>query len=211
MSIANLFVPNEYTIYANTFNVTDFDVVSMEISGASNQLVFDNNPAQTTTINVTTPAASQVLSIPDTGFATAQFVMTEGNQQLDGTKTFEDAVVLNSGITTPNATSGYAHTGTLTDTVAGGTIVFAGKVGNVTFTGVDIAGTATVAFTITNTVAGTAGLVSMYLNNQASDSIPVIQNVTWNVGVSIVIDVENLSTATATGVSNFSFSFISFD
>jgi len=61
------------------------------ISSTSNQLVLGTG--NTITITAPSPTASLIYTIPDVGSA-ASFVMTEGNQSIDGIKTFNDQLVL---------------------------------------------------------------------------------------------------------------------
>src|SRR5579872_4347319 len=57
---------------------------------ANNQLIF--GMAQTITVSAPAPAANRIYTIPDTS-ANSQFVMTDGNQTINGTKTFTSAPV----------------------------------------------------------------------------------------------------------------------
>lgn len=71
--------------HANTFaDVVSF-VAGAVITTSSNQIIFGSE--QTTTLNVATPAASLVYTLPDVG-SSAAFVMTAGAQTIAGAKTF---------------------------------------------------------------------------------------------------------------------------
>jgi hypothetical protein len=73
---------------------------SLSISDTTNQLVLGTT--NTTTINSSAPASNRTYTIPDTSTSTANFVMTEGNQTINGTKTFTALSV--SGISTNTLT-----------------------------------------------------------------------------------------------------------
>lgn len=86
------------------------------LTNTTNQLVLGTT--NTVTITSPAPAASRVLTIPDPGGA-ASFVMTEGTQTINGSKTFGSAV----DITTITHTGGTAIQGTNTnDSAAAGNI-----------------------------------------------------------------------------------------
>ena len=66
---------------------------SINLTNVTNQLVLGTT--NTVTINSVAPAASRTYTIPDTG-ANSSFVMTDGNQTINGTKTFSGTVNLSS-------------------------------------------------------------------------------------------------------------------
>jgi len=67
----------------------------VKIDEASNQLVLGTT--NTTTITAPNPAANRTITLPDVG-GDSSVVLTEGNQTLNGTKTFSSTVITNSGI-----------------------------------------------------------------------------------------------------------------
>jgi len=67
----------------------------VKIDEASNQLVLGTT--NTTTITAPNPAANRTITLPDAG-GDSSVVLTEGNQTLNGTKTFSSTVITNSGI-----------------------------------------------------------------------------------------------------------------
>jgi hypothetical protein len=79
-------------IGSTTPNSANFTTVN--VTNTTNQLVLGTSP-NTTTINAVAPTAARTYSIPDAG-ANASFVMTEGSQTINGTKTFGTAPVLSS-------------------------------------------------------------------------------------------------------------------
>ncbi len=73
--------------------------------GKTTHTMSDNAGDTTTNINVAEQAGARIYTVPDAG-ANADYVMTEGNQTVDGIKTFEDAlrssantVTLGTGVT----------------------------------------------------------------------------------------------------------------
>jgi len=80
------------------------------------------------------------------------------------------------------------------------------KVGTATFTAsIDLGASHT--FTISNTYAGSVGIVTMYCN---SDSVLQIQTIVWTSEISIAITVRNLG-PDSVGPILFTFSFMSFN
>lgn len=70
---------------------------ALTINPVSNQLVLGGVSAgKKVTISSTAPAADRVYTIPDAG-ADASFVMTEGSQTINGTKTFGTPIAVGSG------------------------------------------------------------------------------------------------------------------
>lgn len=67
----------------------------VKIDEASNQLVLGTT--NTTTITAPNPAANRTVTLPDGG-ADSSIVITEGNQTINGTKTFSSTVITNGGI-----------------------------------------------------------------------------------------------------------------
>jgi len=76
-------------------NIVPTTTTQLILTDTTNQIVLGTG--QTITLNAPTPAASLIQTIPDTKI-NAQFVMLEGNQTINGLKTF-------SSITVPNLTS----------------------------------------------------------------------------------------------------------
>lgn len=68
---------------------------SIELTGATNQIVFDHSGDNTkeTTLNVVEAAQASTYTVLDVG-ATANFVMSEGSQTLGGSYTLSDAATL---------------------------------------------------------------------------------------------------------------------
>lgn len=67
---------------------------SLFLTNTTNQLVLGTT--NTVTINSVAPVASRSYTIPDTG-ANSSFVMTDGNQTINGTKTFSTPIIPTSG------------------------------------------------------------------------------------------------------------------
>jgi len=82
------------TDLAQTVNGAKTFSSAVTINPVTNQIVL--GVTNTTTLNATAPAASRTYTIPDTG-ANSQFVMTDGNQTINGTKTFTTAPVFPAG------------------------------------------------------------------------------------------------------------------
>lgn len=85
-----------------TFEFTQTGIFTS--SGSSNQMVFNaNNGSFTSTININTPTANRIYTIPDAG-ADCQFVMAAGTQTISGSKTFSVSTAftgVSGGITLP--------------------------------------------------------------------------------------------------------------
>lgn len=69
----------------------------LTITPTSNQIVL--GVTNTTTINATAPSVSRTVTIPDPG-ANASFIMSEGSQTINGTKTFSSQVIVSAGLQT---------------------------------------------------------------------------------------------------------------
>ncbi len=78
------------TFSATAVFLAGFTVASLTLSAVSNQLILGTG--QTITINAPTPVASRIYTVPDVS-ANASFMMTEGAQTVNGTKTFSSAIV----------------------------------------------------------------------------------------------------------------------
>lgn len=127
------------------------------------------------------------------------------------TLTVTGLITATGGVTTLS-NKGYAYTGTLTVSGAGTPQALNQMAGTVTMTGVgDIAADATANVVINNNLvtAGTVGLVVMQTTTAAAGSTPRIEAVTYGAGT-ITIAIRNSDPATATGVCNYTFSFILF-
>lgn len=75
-----------------------FSMSALTLSSTTNQLVLGTT--NTVTVNSTAPASSRTYTIPETG-ANSSFVMTDGTQTINGSKSFSSNVTLsaaNSGI-----------------------------------------------------------------------------------------------------------------
>lgn len=108
-------------------------------------------------------------------------------------------------------TGGYNYSGTITNSGASNTVTLNSKVGTVTFTGQTLSANATLTLTITNSSAGSVGIVNLYSNQSAGLlTSAVIQSVTWNVGSNIVVVLSNVS-ATVAITNDFVLSFVSFN
>ena len=66
---------------------------NVKITPTTNQLVLGTT--NTTTISASAPSSSRTYTIPDTG-ANSSFVMTDGTQTLNGVKTFNDDISMNT-------------------------------------------------------------------------------------------------------------------
>lgn len=79
-------------------------------AAVSNQIIFNVN--QLVTLNVAQPAANRIITLPDVG-ADANIVLDQGNQTINGTKTFSSALIAPVGaVGTPSYTfSGDTNTG----------------------------------------------------------------------------------------------------
>jgi hypothetical protein len=73
--------------------LSGFSLAAMTLSGTSNQLTL--GAGNTIILNAPTPAATRTYGLPDVG-ANANFVMTEGNQTINGVKTFTSPFALSS-------------------------------------------------------------------------------------------------------------------
>lgn len=184
------------------------------------------NGSETVTGNLTVNGNTTLGNAPaDTltvvATSTFQNAVTIGDSLLD-VFTVNGTSFFNGAIATPNATAGIFWTGTVENPsvdAAGGTLAaipgasrtLNGRVGRLKFTNVaSLASGGTDTLTILNNRGNTSGLVTLETPVIANDSFPVITNVVWNVGVSIVVTIENKS-ATATGVGAYNFTFIAFN
>jgi hypothetical protein len=81
---------NEETFFnrATLNNIGDMTLNKVITSGTSNQLVLGTT--NTVTINSVAPASSRIYTIPDVSATSANFIMSEGNQTIKGSKTFSD-------------------------------------------------------------------------------------------------------------------------
>ncbi len=84
---------------------------AVTINPTTNQIVL--GVTNTVTINSTAPAASRTYTIPDSG-ANSSFVLTDGNQTINGSKTFSSAVTINP--TTNQIVLGVTNTVTINST-----------------------------------------------------------------------------------------------
>lgn len=66
---------------------------NITLTNTSDQIILGTGT--TITVNSATPAANSVYDIPDVG-TSADFVMTEGGQTINGLKTFDESPVINS-------------------------------------------------------------------------------------------------------------------
>ena len=176
---------------------------SIALTATSNQIVMGTGTTQT--INAPTPVSSIVNTIPDSGVASTNFVMTDGAQTVNGVKTFSSSLI------TSGPTVGYTYGGSLTATAAATTATLNAKAGTVSFTGQTVGANAVVSFTINNNVAGSTGIVQISASFAAAvnANLTIQQPVVWNTGVSIVVPIMNNS-ATSSGAVNFDINFISF-
>jgi hypothetical protein len=79
------------------------------VNQTSNQIVLGTT--NTTTISSVAPVASQTLTIPDSGVASSNFVLTDGNQTVNGVKTFSSGIPI--GATTNQLVFGTTNTTTI--------------------------------------------------------------------------------------------------
>lgn len=115
-----------------------------------------------------------------------------------------------TGLTGPTG-PGYIYPGTTTASGASNTVTLNSKVGTVTFTGQTLAANSTLTLTVTNSLAGSNGLVSLYSNQNAGLLTgAVINSVTWNSSTNIVVVLSNISITIGLS-NNFVISFISFN
>lgn len=84
-----------------------------------------------------------------------------------------------------------------------------GKVGTVRFTNQTVQSNNVTTFVINNNYAGSNGIVQMSVNSNVQNSMCIIQNVQWNKGGNISIQVTN--TGTVDNTSTFIFTFMSFN
>jgi hypothetical protein len=105
MSISNLFVPNNYDLYADSLTVNNLISDRLIATDPTNQLELGNPAGNNTTINAPLPAADRVYTIPDVG-ANANFVMTQGSQTIAGGKVFSGTLVASNGPVFINRSSG---------------------------------------------------------------------------------------------------------
>ena len=101
--------PGILSVAAQTLAGTKTFSSAVIISPANNQVVLGTT--NTTTINAVAPASSITYSIPDTG-SNSSFVMTDGTQIINGSKTFSSAVTINPVIN--QITLGTTNTTTIT-------------------------------------------------------------------------------------------------
>jgi len=78
-----------------------FSLASLTLSDTSNQLTLGTGTQ--IILNAPAPVASHIYTMPDVG-TNANFIMSEGNQTINGVKTFNDAVIFNVGFTLTNLT-----------------------------------------------------------------------------------------------------------
>lgn len=71
-----------------------FNLAVLNLTAVADQLTLGSG--NTIKLNAPTPAASRIYSLPDVG-ANANFILSEGNQTINGVKTFSDVVVFLSG------------------------------------------------------------------------------------------------------------------
>src|SRR4051812_12408007 len=69
---------------------------TLTATATSNQLNLGDTTAKYDIINAVAPALTQTLSIPDTGSATASFLMSKGNQSMAGVQTVSNATASSS-------------------------------------------------------------------------------------------------------------------
>ncbi len=81
------------TFSATAVFLAGFSIASLTLSAVTNQLTLGTG--QTIIVNAPTPASSRTYTLPDV-LANASFVMTEGAQTVNGTKTFTSAPVFPS-------------------------------------------------------------------------------------------------------------------
>ena len=119
---------------------------------------------------------------------------------------------LTNNLSATNGSTGFVYSGTLTASAAAATVVLHGKVGRATFTSQTCAGNSTLALTITNAQAGSAGLVNFSTSLAAAVTGPdlFLQSIVWTSGTSIVVTIANDS-VTSTGSVNWTIDFISFN
>lgn len=201
---STLIVNSNSTTFSTGGAAVNHDVfLDRSNDGFANALRFTTSGIEDWTIRI--PDVSHQLVISQGPLATNQDMLIQlglGTLQVTG------------AVSTPNATGGFISGGMLTNSAAATTLALTGKVGTATFTGVTIGAAAAQDFTITNTRAGSAGLVSLAnatggLWGDGSD--PKIENIIWNAGVNIIVRVRNYSAATTTGPSTFTVMFHSFN
>jgi hypothetical protein len=128
--------------------------------------------------------------------------------------TVDSLLVKDGGIapTGTTATAGVLYSGTISVSGAGTPQTLNTLVGTVTMTGVgDIAADASETVIINNSLVTGAsiGLVALQTTTAAAGSTPRIESVAYGAGT-ITIVIRNSDPATATGASNYTFSFILF-
>ena len=145
------------------------------INPVNNQIVL--GVTNTTTINAVAPASSRTYSMPDTG-ANSSFVMTDGTQTINGSKTFSSAVIINP--VTNQVVLGTTNTTTITAPA---------PASNITLTLPNSASDTIVARNTTDTMT----------NKRLSDTTTSIVNAA-DITKSIAFNVAGATTATATNL-----------
>lgn len=165
----------------------------------------------TTTITNASQAGARTYTIPDAG-TSASFAMTEGNQTINGSKTFSSRIV-SAGATASGtvATEGYLYTGTLVNTAGATPRTLDVLVGTALFNTIadTAAGTDVAATQVINNsfvTANTRAIVSVFSQTVAANSCFVVKNATMGSGT-ITVTLHNAGSATsgATGACGISF------
>lgn len=159
---------------------------SLNLSSKNNQILLGNSTK--IIIDAKTPALNRIYTLADMG-KNASFVMSAGNQTMEGQLTLAERLISNKGVMLPN-THSITHTGKLTETAKSGCeeVVFNGKCGEVTFEKISIDRGETKSFLINNSYAGSVGIV-----NIAADTEINLQTkkVVWTKSKDIYIVVAN--------------------
>src|SRR5271166_3396711 len=93
-----------------------------------------------------------------------------------------------------------AKSGALSNSAAATTVVLNSKAGGATFTGQTITTTSSATLTITNSQAGSGGVISLYNADAGTvGSNLYIRSATWTAGTSIAVVVANVGAQSNTG------------
>ncbi|MFN8366545.1 MAG: hypothetical protein U0Y96_04800 [Candidatus Kapaibacterium sp.] len=153
----------------NTNVKTNAGTLTLGSNATAGSTVINDGNGQTATLSLADVAANRIYTIPEVG-NNANFVMTEGAQTVNGSKTFGSTITISpfstAGVVKNNA-SGVLSTGTVllssTNDVSGVLPVANGGTGASTLTGL-VVGNGTSAMT-TTTITGTANQVSVTNGN----------------------------------------------
>ncbi|MBX7153317.1 MAG: hypothetical protein K1X91_00025 [Bacteriodetes bacterium] len=153
----------------NTNVKTNAGTLTLGSNATAGSTVINDGNGQTATLSLADVAANRIYTIPEVG-NNANFVMTEGTQTVNGSKTFGSTITISpfstAGVVKNNA-SGVLSTGTVllssTNDVSGVLPVANGGTGASTLTGL-VVGNGTSAMT-TATITGTANQVSVTNGN----------------------------------------------